>query len=310
MTSRNAVDVRSAFLARSLPSRSIYDCVHKQTYSLPRGWDHPIEEWLDWLRAAGVPKTTMRLRRGHVRHTARLLGVPTPGDVSTDLLVVAFARRNWSSEHRRGMRTSLIQFYDWAIERGLSESNPAVALPKVPESRPRPRPATDRIWQQILANAGPRERLMAQLACEAGLRRAEVARVHAHDLIEEIDGWTLVVHGKGGRQRTVPIRTSLARDIAKGAGGHTIGRGSSGWLFPGQDDGHLSPDRVGRLISELMPEGWSMHKLRHRFATRAFQGTRNLLAVQEALGHASVATTQRYTAITRDDVRAAVESAA
>jgi len=284
--------------------------VHKQKYNLPAEWEGAVENWLDWLRTAGTPATTIRTRRGHIRRTARILGVMRPSDVTTEHLVVTFARRDWSTDHRRGIRTSLIKFFDWTTDRGITPSNPAAGLPKVPESRPRPRPATDRIWQQILMQAGPRERLMAQLAGEAGLRRAEVAQVHVNDLIEEIDGWTLIVHGKGGKQRTIPIHDALAREIAKGPGGHTIGRGRSGWLFPGQDSGHLSPDTVGKLISELMPEGWSMHKLRHRFATRAFQGTRNLLAVQEALGHASVATTQRYTAITRDDVRAAVQAAA
>lgn len=310
MTRGDVAELRTAFLSREVAAPHIHTYVHKQTYKLPSDWEHAIEEWLDWLRAGAVPKTTLRLRRGHVRRAARILDTTSPAIVSTDLLVVAFARRDWSPEHRRGMRTSLIKFYEWCIARGITDTNPALALPKVPESRPRPRPATDRIWQQILMQAGPRERLMAQLAGEAGLRRAEVARVHTNDLLEEIDGWTLVVHGKGGKQRTIPVSDALAHEIAKGPGGHTIGRGRSGWLFPGQDDGHLSPDTVGKLISELMPEGWSMHKLRHRFATRAFQGTRNLLAVQEALGHASVATTQRYTAITRDDVRAAVQAAA
>jgi site-specific recombinase XerC len=54
-----------------------------------------------------------------------------------------------------------------------------------------------------------------------------------------------------------------------------------------------------------MPPGWSMHKLRHRFATRGYAGTGDLLAVKEALGHASVATTQLYTAVPRKGVRAA-----
>lgn len=53
-----------------------------------------------------------------------------------------------------------------------------------------------------------------------------------------------------------------------------------------------------------------MHTLRHRFGTRAFRGSRNLRAVQILLGHTSVATTQRYTAVDEDEVRAAMMSAA
>ncbi len=53
-----------------------------------------------------------------------------------------------------------------------------------------------------------------------------------------------------------------------------------------------------------------MHKLRHRYASKGYAGTGNIRAVQEALGHASVATTQRYTAVTSREVRAVSEAAA
>jgi site-specific recombinase XerC len=59
-----------------------------------------------------------------------------------------------------------------------------------------------------------------------------------------------------------------------------------------------------------MPEGYTMHTLRHRFGTRAYRGSRNLRAVQELLGHASIATTERYTAIDDDEIRAAAMAAA
>jgi integrase/recombinase XerC len=58
-----------------------------------------------------------------------------------------------------------------------------------------------------------------------------------------------------------------------------------------------------------MPPGYTMHTLRHFFATRAYRGSRNLRAVQILLGHASVATTERYTAVDDDEIRAAMEGA-
>ena len=85
--------------------------------------------------------------------------------------------------------------------------------------------------------------------------------------------------------------------------------GWTGHLFPGQCDGHLSVVYVGQLISSLMPAGYTMHTLRHRMATRAYRGSRNLRAVQTLLGHASVATTQRYCACDDDEVRAAAACA-
>jgi integrase len=172
----------------------------------------------------------------------------------------------------------------------------------VAAAKPRPRPATDRIWAELLDAAPPRERLMARLAGEAGLRRAEVALVHRDDLIDELAGPSLIVRGKGGKQRIVPLTSALADAIRRHEG--------DGYLFVGQIDGHISPGHVGVLLSRLMPTGWSMHKLRHRYATRGYAGTGNLRAVQEALGHASVATTQRYVAVSSMELRSVSEAAA
>jgi integrase/recombinase XerC len=121
------------------------------------------------------------------------------------------------------------------------------------------------------------------------------------EITKRSDGWSLIVVGKGNRQRVVPITQDLAAEIACYRG--------HGYLFPGQIDGHMSPEWVGAVLSRLMPPGYTAHKLRHRFATRGYAGTHDLRAVQEALGHASVATTQRYTAVSSREVRLVSEAA-
>lgn len=218
------------------------------------------------------------------------------------MLVLLCSERKWSNEHRKSVRTSLISFYDWAMDNGLMSMNPAAKLPRVRPATPKPRPAPDDVWEELLATAEPRVRLMARLAGEAGLRRGEVAVVHSDDLIRDLHGWSLIVHGKGDKQRVVPLNPALASEIRSYCTRH-------GYLFPGQIDGHISPRWVGTMISNLMPPTWSMHKLRHRYATLGYSGTRNLRAVQEALGHASVATTQRYTAVSTPEVRAVADAA-
>jgi site-specific recombinase XerC len=64
------------------------------------------------------------------------------------------------------------------------------------------------------------------------------------------------------------------------------------------------------MVSAVMPDGWSMHKLRHRYATRGLDRTGNLLLVRDALGHASVATTQIYTKIVTEQMRTIADAAA
>lgn len=125
---------------------------------------------------------------------------------------------------------------------------------------------------------------MIELAARAGLRRGEIARVHSDDLVQNGRVWALCVHGKGGRERVVPVPADLAHQM----------RETGGWLFPGADQGHLSPHRVGDLVAAALPGGWTCHTLRHRFATRSYQASGDLLAVQRLLGHAKPETTQIY----------------
>ena len=276
--------------------------LHAQMYLLPVDWERAVAGWLVWQTAAAAPPATRRLRRGNVRWVARVSGTARPSEVTLSMLVKITSGQRWSNEHRRSVRRSLIAFYDWAIEHGHATANPALALPKVSPGRPHPRPCPDQIWREMLAAADPRERIMIRLAGEVGMRRAEVARCHRDDLVHDVDGWSLIVHGKGDKQRVVPITDRMATDIK----GFCV----RGYLFPGQEHGHLSAVYVGKLVGALMPPGWSMHKLRHRFASRGLAATGDLLAVRDALGHTSVATTQIYTAIASDKVRRVAEAAA
>ena len=119
----------------------------------------------------------------------------------------------------------------------------------------------------------------------------------------------LLVHGKGGKKRVVPISDSLAQAIRRGPAGHTPGAPADGWLFPARDNGPVTAQYVGQLVADALPDNWTMHTLRHRFATRAYRGTRNLRAVQVLLGHESIATTERYCAVDDSEIRAAMVAA-
>lgn len=276
--------------------------MHTLSYQLPEPWEKALGGWLTWLTAAGCSPATQKTRRSHIRAIARELGAAHPGEVTPAQLIAILGRRGGSLEHRRGRRSSLSSFYRYCAAAGLVAEDPTLTLPHVRAALGAPRPATDDMWKKLLATDDPRTVLMARLAGEAGLRRAEVAQVHTQDVLTDQHGSSLIVHGKGAKQRVVPITATLADAIAAAAP-------TDGFLFPGKIDGHISADRVGHLVGDAMPDGWSMHKLRHRFATKGYAGTGNLRAVQEALGHASVATTQRYTAVSGSEIRAVAEAA-
>lgn len=192
-------------------------------------------------------------------------------------------------------------FYRWAVATGRCGDDLSVAIPVVRASTPNPRPLPDIIYLEALRRADARSGMILRLGAEMGLRRSEVARLHSDDILPDLDGFSLRVHGKGGKERVVPMPDALARDVCALP---------LGWAFPGDDDGHLSPRWVGTLISRLLPPGWTMHKLRHRFATRAYAVDRDVFTVQELLGHASPATTRAYVKVPREGLRRTVQAAA
>ena len=114
----------------------------------------------------------------------------------------------------------------------------------------------------------------------------------------DLVGWSLVVYGKGGKVRVLPLPAALAMGL--------LARGQ-GFAFEGAVEGHLSARRVGEVAQGVLPAPWTIHKLRHRFATDMHNEYGNLEAVRKLLGHASVATTQRYIATDDGVLRAMME---
>lgn len=258
-------------------------------------WADAVRDYTTAMHAAGRSPGTIRLHRHYLRHVATYVG--HPWRATTADLTTALAVRHWSPETRKSARGTIASFYRWAHGMGHIKHDPALRLPAVSVPAGQPRPAPEIVLMRALAGAGERERLMLLLAAFAGLRCSEISRVHTADLVDS----TLYVHGKGGKVRTVPL---LREDLA-----HAI-RAADGWLFPGRTGGHLAPGTVVDLLSSALPDGWTGHTLRHRFASRAYAGTRDLLAVGALLGHSRPETTKRYVLMPDDALRAAVQAAA
>lgn len=267
-------------------------------------WTDAIVGFTAHLRAAGRTDQTVALRRSHLSQLAADIGVSSPWAVTERQLVSWVGGRAWARETRRSWRSTLTTFYRWGVQQGHIAESPAEALPTVPRTPPRPRPATNASVQAAMFGADARERLALRLGAEAGLRRGEIVLVHSRDLIEDLLGWSLVVHGKGGRERTVPITDALAKSIQI-----ACRKSPTGYAFPGKVDGHLSAGYMGKLLAGRLVDR-SAHTLRHRFAQMAYEVDRDLGAVQDLLGHASPETTRHYVAPPRDHLRRTVEAVA
>ena len=266
-------------------------------------WAAAIAGFVVALRAAGRPQSTLALRSYQLRRLAVGVAPCGPWEVTGGQLVDWAGSQEWAPETLRSWRSAARGFYRWAHACGYVQVDPALALPSVKPTDPNPRPAPEDAYRLALARACPRTRLILRLAAELGLRRGEVARVRGDDLERDLGGWTLVVLGKGGRVRRLPVTDGLAAAIRRAAPG-------GGFVLPGQVAGHLSPHYVGKLASRVLPDAWAMHSLRHRFATAAYQVDRDLLTVQQLLGHASPVTTRRYVRVPDDAARRTVAAVA
>lgn len=255
--------------------------------SAPVPWRRSIEGWTDTLKAAGLSAQTIKSRRYKMVHLATLLMPSGPKDVTTEQIVQTFARQQWKPETRKAYRNTISSFFRWLHKSGRRSDDPSLDVPRVKKPHAHPRPCPDRYIAAAMEMATTSERLMIRLGAECGLRRGEIARVHSDDVVADSAGRSLIVRGKGDKQRIVPLPDDLAGIIMD----------ARGYLFPGRFGGHVEESYIGDHISRLLPDGYAAHTLRHRFATTAYAATHDLFVVAELLGHESVETTEHYVAM-------------
>lgn len=265
-------------------------------HSLPAVWCDPVMRWRLYLLSRGLSPETVRLRVSWVGRFARAVQCG-PWRVHKTALVEWSADSQWRQETRRCVHQSVKLFYEWAISEGLTDKSPDIPL--LQKGQARPRPADQASVQVALSSSDMRVVLMVRLAAQVGLRRGEVSRVHTRDIVADIVGYSLIVHGKGAKDRIVPLPDDLAALLLQAP---------PGWLFPGACDGHLSPGWVGKLVGRALPQGVTMHQLRHSFASRGYALTHDLVSVQALLGHSSPQTTLAYIAIPSDALRCVVSA--
>ncbi|HEY9371471.1 tyrosine-type recombinase/integrase [Streptomyces sp.] len=265
-------------------------------------WTTAIDDWTEWMRAESARPATVAKRRYQVMRFAEAHLGTSPWKITTGELVTWLSQYEWKPETRRSYRAALRSFYKWARTLRHVRANPAEVLPSVRPPKAAARPTPDRILDSALFRCTDRDRLVLLCAAYAGMRRAEIAGFRW----DWIEAGVVRIVGKGGRVRQVPLHPTLRReldgelarrDAATTGTGYRYTLGLDEYVFPGQHGGPMDPDVIGKIGSRaLAAKGWTLHTLRHRFATRAYAlGGHDLLAVQDLLGHASPETTRRYT---------------
>ena len=183
-----------------------------------------------------------------------------------------------------------------------------VLSPKLPKSLPKALPEAEAAKLMDAPSdktiLGLRDRAMLELLYGGGLRVAELVGLDTGDY--DAGAREVRVVGKGNKQRIVPVteqaRVALASYLLRRLELVPKKKTASGALFLNNRGGRLTARTIARhlekyALQQALPRHVSPHALRHSFATHLLNGGADLRAIQELLGHASVSTTQRYTAV-------------
>ena len=216
--------------------------------------------------------------------------------------------------------SSLRAFYRWLVREGVLDHNPAASVVGPKQSKKQALFLTERETETLLEpdeekpeNDDPlarRDQAVFELIYSAGLRVGELVRLNMNDI--DFKGAAIMVRrGKGGKDRLVPFGQPAAETLTAWLavrGGLVDPEVSGEALFLGRRGKRLGDREVRRVLeARLQVRGldghYSPHSLRHSFATHLLSAGADLKAIQEMLGHSSLATTERYTHLDLERLR-------
>jgi integrase/recombinase XerC len=282
-----------------------------------------VEDWQRWLRheRRASPHTLDAYRRDLAAFLAFLTGHLGKPTALADLGRLTRADfRGWLADRSAAdlqasstaRALSVVRnFFRFLARRGRVDNAvlSTVRTPRLPRAVPKALTAAEAAEAVDAAGDHARQPWIAKrdtailsLLYGCGLRLGEALSLNRGDA-PRLQGeaiQTLVVTGKGRKQRAVPVLPAVAAAVADYLAACPYGGDAETPLFRGARGARLNPRLVQLRLQELrarlgLPESATPHALRHSFATHLLAGGGDLRAIQELLGHASLSTTQRYT---------------
>ncbi|MEU4391656.1 tyrosine-type recombinase/integrase [Kribbella sp. NPDC023855] len=246
-----------------------------------------IEEWSDWMRAAGAAPNTIRTRTDGVKLLWYSAQTEDPVQIPTKAIVRWLAKCN-SKWTRCTYASSARTWFRFLVDQGHLEVSPMDRLAVPPTPRSVPRPASSDVVRETLAVCGRRAHAYIILGTFLGLRVHEIAKVRGDHFD---DGWYFVT-GKGDVGAAIPTHP-LVEQLRKGFP-------STGPWFPGVEGGHVRATTVTKTVTRAFKKaGYQVtaHQLRHWYGTHAQRVGKDSRATQHLLRHANLASTQIYTEV-------------
>lgn len=212
--------------------------------------------------------------------------------------------RPLSAKSRADYISYLHSFYEWAIREELTDTDPTVRIPRPKVNKHLPRPISEGNLSMAFGMADVRMLAMLALAAYAGLRCCEIANLDVADLVWGAVPIIVIREGKGDKDRIVPLghRVQLAL--------RAYGLPQRGPVFHRQDGLPYAAGTISRYINRHLRSCGlqeTAHQLRHRYGTRFYAESKDIMLTKEMMGHSSVATTQGYVAFSPDAAAKVVE---
>ncbi len=274
-----------------------------------------INRWTASLRSDGKRPQGIARYRSHVEAFAAWYA----GDM---LDVVANDIRDWRDDAATRLSPATIRcalaalrsFYRWAVERELLAESPTTNIRPPRVTTPPPRPLSLDEQQLLLSSIAScpagmrgethrRYKLACYLMLYSGLRLSEAADLRWKDCdINNTTAQIVVVDGKGGKSRAVPIHERLLSML----------QDEFAITAPEQSDRVLQLETTSmahifyRWLPRLGVQGVHAHRLRHTFATRLLEAGTDIRTIQILMGHESIETTQRYLSVSSQMSRSAI----
>jgi integrase/recombinase XerC len=260
---------------------------------------------------------------GFVQWAARG-GVTGPEDVDRTLLrryVAHLSTRRYAKRSIARKVSSLRRYFAWAARTGRIPADPSSGL-----SAPRGEGRLPRVLRHDelvtllddppagIADDEPgvraRDDAVLELLYGSGLRIGELCALGPDDV--DLERERAIVWGKGGKQRAVPLSAPAVAALRAWIDGPrraaAAGDADNDALFLNRRGRRLTPRDARRIVDRRAASPTHPHALRHTFATHLLDGGADLRAVQELLGHADLATTQRYTHVSRERLRSVYDA--
>jgi len=245
--------------------------------------------------------------------------VETPSEVTRTLVrryVAALSMRDYARSSIARKVAALRRYFAWALDEQLATVDPTIGvqasagrgrLPRVLDRRElaqlldAPAPADEPEWRRR------RDDAVLEVLYGSGVRVSEMCGLVTDQV--RLDDRLLIVWGKGAKERRVPLGDPAVDAVANWlAIRHEVVPPEAGaTVFANERGKPLTPRDVRRIIDRRSPTPTHPHALRHTFATHLLDGGADLRSVQELLGHSDVATTQRYTHVSRERLRSAYQ---